>query len=336
MTAKILLFCLSGSFMIFSLSLESSAFMGAKFEPPDDKIYHCAQAEVRPASVSSYKVDWDGIEKYVSAVGHRPRMIMHYITLDTFGFNLLKDSIIEIYRQPHNYIAQIGLTFYGHPQNKNVPHSKDITDKIAIGTFDGNIRELARLLAKMKAPVFLRPGFEFGGNGYGQYASKKYWIGAWKRVYDIFKKEDAENVAFVWNTLDARDFINYYPGDKYVDWWAINVFNNDSDKDEFVNAFIKEAAKHNKPVMIAESTPRHIGSINGAVSWHAWYGPYFRLLSQYKHVKAFCYINASWKNFWDKTFRYDSRIQIDRYVSENYRKALADPKFIHSDMLKQK
>jgi beta-mannanase len=299
-------------------------------------VYHCAQAEVRPESVSSNKVDWEGIEKYTKASGHRPKMIMHYITLDPFGFEILKDSIFEISHQPHDYIAQIGLTFYRHPQNKNVSYHKDLTPEIVGGVLDANIRELAQLLAKMKIPVFLRPGFEFGGDGYGQYASKKHWTRAWKRIYDIFKKEGAENVAFVWNTLDARDFIDYYPGDEYVDWWAVNIFNNNADKDEFATMFIKEAAKHKKPVMIAESTPRYIGSINGAVSWYAWYGPYFKLLSNYPHLKAFCYINASWRDYWDNTFKYDSRIQSDKYVFENFRKELSDTKFIHSDMSKQK
>lgn len=326
-----MLFSLSVFFIIFSLSSTSSAFFGAKFEPADGKIYHCAQAEVRPASISSYRVDWDGIEEYTKASGSRPKMIMHYITLDPPGFSLLKPALVEISRQAHDYVAQVGLDFYGHRRENDTSARRDITSEIAQGEYDATIREFAQLLGKMKIPIFLRPGFEFGGNGFGQYASKKYWADAWKRIFDIFKNEGVENVVFVWNTLDAEDFIEYYPGDEYVDWWAIDVFNNDADKDDFIDTFVKEAARHKKPVIIAESTPRYIGSEKGEKSWNTWYGPYFKLLSKYQDIKAFCYINASWKNHWNKTFKYDCRIQSDKYVTEHFSKVLSDSKFIHSD-----
>lgn len=330
MIRKILHIAVLPALAILLSSPAASGYFGAKFEPADEKVYHCAQAEVRPASMSVYRVDWDGMEQYVQASGYRPKMIMHYITLDPFGFSLLRSSIAEIARQPHGYMAQIGLDFYRHPRNNGTFSRVDITADIAQGTYDATIRELAQLAGTMKVPIFLRPGFEFGGNGYGQYASKKYWIKAWKRIVDIFRNENIENVAFVWNTLDAADYIDYYPGDDYVDWWAINVFRNDADNDEFVSAFVKEAARHKKPVMIAESTPRYIGSGKGERSWNAWYGPYFKLLSQYAHIKAFCYINASWRDFHDKSFQHDARIQSHPYVFSNYRKELSDPRYIHS------
>ena len=316
--------------LIFPLPSLSFAFEYAKFEPPDGRVYHCGQAEVRPQSTSSITVDWDGLEKYTKTSGHRPIMIMHYITLDPFGYSLLKSSISEIAHQPHDYIAQIGLDFYSHPREKNGQTRKDITREIAQGHYDERIREFAQLLLDMGIPIFLRPGFEFGGNGYGQYASKIYWTDAWKRIYTIFKAEGVENVAFVWNTLDAQDFMEYYPGDQYVDWWAVNIFNNEAAKDEFINTFITEAARHKKPVMIAESTPRYIGAGQGKESWNNWYKPYFELLSKYSHIKAFCYINASWDNYYDKTFNHDCRIQINKYVTTHYKSVLSDPKFIHS------
>ena len=37
------------------------------------------------------------------------------------------------------------------------------------------------------------------------------------KEFTIFsRKENASNVAFVWNTLDAKDFMEYYPCDNYV------------------------------------------------------------------------------------------------------------------------
>lgn len=316
---------------VLPLSSTSPAFFGAKFEPPDGKIYHGAQAEVRPVSIFSYHVDWDGIEEYTKACGHRPKLIMHYISFDLIAFWLLKSTILEISQQSYDYIPQIGLDFYKYIPRFDIMNPSDITQKIAKGDYDNKIRKLAQLLIEMKTPVFLRPGYEFGGNGQGRHASKQHWIKAWKRIFTIFKNEGADNVAFVWNTLDARDYMEYYPGDEYVDWWAINVFSNDADKNDFLNAFIQDAAKHKKPVMIAESTPRYVGSGQGKKSWEKWYEPYFNLISQYSHIKAFCYINASWKNHPDRSFKYDCRIQIDDCVSSKYKHSIYHSKFIHAE-----
>ncbi len=317
--------------MLIFPALKSSAFFGAKFEPPDGKIYHGAQAEVRPVGIFSRHVDWDGIEQYTEACRRRPKLIMHYISFDPLAFGLLKSTISEISEQTYDYVPQIGLDFYTYFPRFNILKPGDITKKIAEGKYDDKIKDLAQLFIEMKTPVFLRPGYEFGGNGQGRNASKQYWVKAWKRIFSIFQSEGAENVAFVWNTLDEEDFLSYYPGDEYVDWWAINIFRNNAGDIPLINHFVQEAAKHRKPILIAESTPRYVGSVQGDVSWEKWYGPYFRLLSSYPHIKAFCYINASWEKYPDKTFRFDARIQSNTFITSKYKQMLSKPRFINAD-----
>ncbi len=326
--------CIVSLLILFSPPSQSTAFFGARLEPPDGKIYHGAQAEVRPMGFFSRKVDWNGIEAYSEACGYRPRLLMHYISLDPLAFRVLQPTIYEIARKSHAYIPQIGLDFYTYAPFFDILNPCDITEKIARGSYDKRIKKLARLFKKMGCPVFLRPGYEFGGNGQGQHASKEYWIDAWKNIFTIFKNEGADNVAFVWNTLDAGDYLDYYPGDEFVDWWAINIFENFADRNEFVNAFIQDAANHHKPVMIAESTPRYVGAGQAVNSWQQWYEPYFNLISQYPHIKAFCYINASWHNYPDRSFAYDCRIQINQYVKNAYSRMLSDPKFIHTEAVR--
>jgi len=300
-------------------------------ELPAGKIYHGAQAEVRPRGIFSLYVDWNGIEEYTKASGHRPKLIMHYISFDPLAFRLLKSTIIEISQQPYDYIPQIGLDFYFYPAGHGIMNPKDITYDIAKGKYDKKIRELAQLFVKMKTPVFLRPGYEFGGRGQGRHASKQYWVKAWKRIYNIFWNVGAKNVAFVWNTLDAKDYMEFYPGDEYVDWWAINVFCNFADKHDFINSFIQDAAKHKKPVMIAESTPRYLGSIDGEISWTKWYEPYFNLILKYPNIKAFCYISASWDKYPDKSFKFDCRIQSNTFIASRYKQALSDQRLINAN-----
>jgi hypothetical protein len=305
-------------------------FFGAKLEPPAGKVFHGAQGEVRPLGLFSRHVDWDGIEVYSRACGHRPKLIMHYISFDPLAFWLLKSTIFEISQRHYDYIPQIGLDFYSYIPGFDIMNPKDITHEIAKGDYNDKIKELAQLFIEMRTPVFLRPGYEFGGNGQGRHASRLYWVIAWKRIFEIFKNEGAENVAFVWNTLDARDYMRYYPGDEYIDWWGINVFCDHADKHNFINSFIQDAEKHKKPVMIAESTPRHIGSAQGKESWQKWYAPYFNLISKYPHIKAFCYINASWKDWPDKSFSHDCRIQSNQLVSSRYRKLMLGGQFINA------
>jgi hypothetical protein len=309
----------------------ADGFFGAKLEPAGGRIFHGAQAEVRPLGVFSRHVDWDGIEEYARACGHRPKLIMHYISFDPLAFWLLKSTIFEISLRPYDYIPQIGLDFYVYTSGYDIMKPRDITDKIARGDYDEKINELAQMFIKMKTPVFLRPGYEFGGNGQGRHASLSFWVSAWRRIFRTFQEQGAENVAFVWNTLDATDYMAYYPGDQYVDWWGINIFCNNADTDPFINHFIQDAAAHRKPVMIAESAPRHNGSVAGKISWQNWYEPYFKLVLKYPHIKAFCYINASWEGWPDKSFKEDCRIQKSHYSACKYAKELSNPRFIHCE-----
>jgi hypothetical protein len=315
--------------------VDCNAFFGARFEPPDGMIYHCALAEVRPKNMHEYDIDWAGINQYAEMCGHQPKLIMHYISFDERAFKLIEPTIQAIAQQnfskaKYDYLPQIGLDFYRYGNPPNILRPIDITQDIAEGKYDNQIRDLAAMFGKMKVPCFLRPGYEFGGNGQGRFASKAYWTRAWARIFDIFKKKGAHNVAFVWNTLDAQDFADYYPGDAYVDWWAINIFVNNADQDLFINSFIQQAAAHRKPVMIAESTPRYVGSIGGETAWKAWYQPYFNLIHRYPHVKAFCYINASWEEYPDRTFAFDSRIQSNSFVGSKYKEVLSGSMFIHA------
>ena len=309
-------------------AVETHAFFEAKFEPPDGYIYHGAEAEL--PSTENFKIDWSGIGLYAKASGHRPKLIMHYISFDERVFTTVRPILFGISQRAYPYIPQIGLDFYVYGDPPDILNPIDITQKIAEGEYDLKIRKLARLFKNMATRSFLRPGYEFGGTGQGSRASKTYWINAWRRIYTIFQQEKARKVAFVWNTLNAQDFIDYYPGNDYVDWWAVNVFANNADQDPFINYFIQEAATYRKPVMIAESTPRSVGSVGGQLSWESWYQPTFNLISKYSHLKAFSYINASWKDYPDPSFALDCRIQSNCYVSAKYKEMLSDPRFIHA------
>jgi len=97
--------------------------------------------------------------------------------------------------------------------------------------------------------------------------------------------------------------MEYYPGDEWVDWWAVDLFSTKG----MINSkpFLREAHSHRKPMMIGESTPKGIGVLDGRQSWDQWFVPYFKLIHDHPGIKAFCYINwnwakyAQWKNWGD-------------------------------------
>ena len=323
------------SVLVYSTMLKPTgvqAYFGALLEPPDGHVYHGAQAEVRPLPhINKIGVDWTGLDEYSVRIGKRPKLVMHYISLDPLAFYILRSKLREITQREYDYIPQIGLDFYTYFRSFNILRPTDITPAIAAGEYDQRIKKLARLFIEMDSPVFIRTGYEFGGNGQGRFASKKHWIAAWKRIHGIFRHEGAIKVAFVWNTLDAEDYMDYYPGDEYVDWWGINVFVNNASENAFVNKFILDALMHKKPVMIGESTPRYLGSVNGKKSRDEWYAPYFKLIKKYKHIKAFCYINSSWEGYPDKTFKHDCRVYRNEVVLDSYKKMISLPGVIHAN-----
>jgi hypothetical protein len=127
--------------------------------------------------------------------------------------------------------------------------------------------------------------------------------------------------------MDLESIMRYYPGDEWVDWWAVDLFAAHHILSPDVNAFVERAAEHRFPVMIGESTPRYIGTDKGLASWNLWFKPYFDFIRRHANVKAFCYINWNW----DETrWKWgEGRFEKGGIVLEKYRNELAKPWYIH-------
>jgi glycosyl hydrolase family 26 len=112
---------------------------------------------------------------------------------------------------------------------------------ILSGRFDGMIRERAREVRALAAPVFLRWGWEMNGNwsshdgshnGADTSNGPRAYVAAWRRIHDLFAAAGATNAAWVWspNAGDVpaaswNHWTHYYPGDAYVDWVGIDGYN---------------------------------------------------------------------------------------------------------------
>ncbi|HLI95494.1 MAG TPA: hypothetical protein VKT72_05315 [Candidatus Baltobacteraceae bacterium] len=116
----------------------------------------------------------------------------------------------------------------------------DSLEAIAAGRDDAEIvAPVARAIAALRKPVMLRWFHEFnlnlsGGRANGQFArcfesadprvQAEEFIAAWRHVHDVFVREGAANVSWVWNpdagvkSVRRVDLMSFFPGTDYADW----------------------------------------------------------------------------------------------------------------------
>jgi len=205
---------------------------------------------------------------------------------------------------------------------------------VAAGVYDKKILQLVQVLAALKRPVFLRIGDEF--NGFWMGYDPAEFILAYQRIARFIRGHFLQEVALVWNfSVDSIDFdyMSFYPGDCYVDWWAVNLFSKEAIELPMTRQFVNDAQTHRRPIMIGESTPRHLGVTGGGRSWNGWFVPYFNFVRSHPNIKAFSYISTDWSKYGgvDSLFNTwgDSRIQNNAYVLERYQAELYEPCYLH-------
>ena len=111
--------------------------------------------------------------------------------------------------------------------------SYDILD----GKYDDYFNEYARGLKEFGHPVLFRPNNEMNGEWcvYSSYHTSKdtnLYKEVWRYIYKIFEENGVDNVLWVWNPHDLsfpgfkwNHYLNYYPGDEYVDIVGLTGYN---------------------------------------------------------------------------------------------------------------
>ena len=104
-------------------------------------------------------------------------------------------------------------------------------------------------------------------DSYGRHDGAAKYIRAWRRIHDIFEREGATNVSWVWapNGESIPDVYwnrvsAFYPGDRYVDWVGLSAYNFGTTRywshwssfAEIVRP-IYRAYSARKPIMVAET-----------------------------------------------------------------------------------
>jgi hypothetical protein len=227
----------------------------------------------------------DSIDGYIKSIGIVPGGFMFYTSIQKMeGLDKPVDEgagIVDVRHYVKHYphiVIQLGLYMVG------------ALDDTLAGKYDGNILKLAKWMKNVKRPIYFRIGYEFDlpSNRYDPQQYKQ----AYRYIVDHLRAQGVNNVAYVWHSASMMEpygiFMDWYPGDDYVDWFAVSIFN--SMQIWTAKRFFTIARQHQKPVMIAESTPA------GLVSTHAkkdWFRHYFDFIHS-DDIKIVCYINSNW------------------------------------------
>ena len=285
-------------------------YYGAKLEPVTHVLHGAGQSNAQD------------VENYRKTLkSYNPVLFMDYCRVNNAG-TWCADSLKKKLRKfPKYTVVQLGLSMTedGKPE-KHYEH------EVAAGKHDTNLTILLNSLKRLDVPLYIRIGYELNGswNGYQPEEYKK----AFQHVTQMIRKNGI-NAATVWcpHPSNLKEAMRYYPGDEWVDWWAVDIFSPNQISES--KPLIREAHKHGKPMMIGESTPRHVGVLGGKTSWDKWFDPYFELIHTSPGIKAFSYINWDWAKYPQWKNWGDARLQQNKVVAKLYRKEMSLPLYQH-------
>jgi hypothetical protein len=193
------------------------------------------------------------------------------------------------------------------------PDSGPTLAQINSGSQDDWLAERAEAARDLGRPVFLRPLWEMNGNwsawdGAHNGHDPSAFIAAWRRMHDIFAREGAHNVIWVWapNVTDVpakrwNHWANYYPGDRYVDWVGMDGYNwGTTIRWHHWQSFaaivrpLYASYAGRKPIMVAETASAEVGGNKAA--WIRAADSALR--SRFPAIKAFVWFNAAKETNW--------------------------------------
>lgn len=288
------------------------AFEGAKFVPPDGKTLLILGQTL------------GGIDEHVASFPDQPlpggwAAYWGIPSMDGVDSEFLSDTGG---RQNHqdligrfpNTVIQSGLWMVG---------TWDVAKKAGDGEYDEIVRRFSAWVKSVDRPFYLRIGYEFDG-AHNELEPDEY-VRAYRRIVDLMRAEGVENVAFVWHSYAAPPYKDYalmdwYPGDDYVDWFAISLFGHSyaPSPPRYVDAVFQLARERKKPMMVAESSPTNGIPPRGTGAWHTWFVNYFSLVYQ-RNIKAISFINEDWTrfNFPGLNWR-DARLQNNPTIADAF------------------
>ncbi len=174
---------------------------------------------------------------------------------------------------------------------------------------DTYLREFAKKAREAGVPIFLRFASEMNGTWAAYSGDPQKYIEKWRLVHDVME-EEAPNVIMVWTvfTFPQATIKEYYPGDEYVDWVGINIYNvvyHNNNKNfsawhedplELLD-YVYDNYSHKKPIQISEFGATHYTTTDG--KYYEDFAidkisrMYNGLKTKYPRVKSIFYFNVN-------------------------------------------
>lgn len=260
---------------------------------------------------------------FKNSYGKKPYYILvfldwgKYPPAETINAILAKECCPLITWEPWEAIAKKGIDY----------------DGLLRGEYDSYIAGFAGRIKEFRNDIYLRFAHEMNGNWYPWSGSR---IGAdkYKKIYrhvkDIFDKEGARNVKWIFSvnwedvpSIKGNDFLNYYPGETYVDYTGIDGYNWGNTQswsrwmsfgELFEKAYRKVVQSFKKPVIISE-----FGSASSGGDKTEWIRDAMRDIKEWKDIKGFALFNVNKEVDW--------RFPVYEASGMELRNQLRDPYF---------
>ncbi|MEC8013694.1 MAG: glycoside hydrolase family 3 N-terminal domain-containing protein [Verrucomicrobiota bacterium] len=206
-------------------------------------------------------------------------------------------------------------------------------DKVADGSYDYLIEELVDFVRDHPDhPFLIRIGYEFDGS-WNNYDTKNF-KGAFRRIVDALQKAKLTNFATVYASSSGatkEQFEQYDPGAEYYDWVGYSWWGGDHDGQAALNF----ARKLNKPVFIAEATPRghFFDREDPQEVWNSWFKKFFGHIEENKDViRAISYINANWEgqDMWKGDKWGQTRLETAPLLKSKWLEKMAEGQFVNA------
>ncbi|HRF58985.1 MAG TPA: glycosyl hydrolase [Fimbriimonadaceae bacterium] len=251
-----------------------------------------------------------------------------YIELDPSLKNVFVDQNASRRKLPSEFELVVGKSHamyffylgYGRPlpmdwvrylakHGKYVHIALEPNDGLRFVKDDAYLRKLADDMARSGARIFLRFASEMNGPWVNYHGDPQLYKEKWRLVTRVIR-ERCTNVAMVWcpYATPLRPIPDYYPGDEWVDWVGVNMYNVtyfNQDRDTPAHHVeptdlldpVYRAYADRKPIMIAEYATTHFSALeNKPVIGFAEDNIrrlFKALQSRYPRVKAINYFNSN-------------------------------------------
>ncbi len=271
------------------------------------------------------------LHAYTTMVGARPAVLMWY---QTWGErpNSFPTQLMNAAR------AQCTLPMLSwQPGAGRNPDPKYKLSRILSGAFDTYIKQFAIGAKNWGHPFMLRFAPEMNGNwapwGAGPNDpngnNPAQFVAVWRHIHDLFVREGATNVIWVWSpnmaSVHSPYFKPFYPGDAYVDWVGLDGYNDGTDLRAgysgwqtftkiFGASYADLADVTKKPLMIAETASAEPGGDKS--SWIK--DAFFRAIpNKFPRIQAVIWFDKNEAISW--------RVNSSARVLAAFREVVADP-----------